>query len=661
MLVSKTRRGVVIRERDGVALGKMYNRVYFRRNKNYYLLASIPYFAYTHIIRPLVELKKKGIINEYYDRNVSEQERQKIREFLLALKDTYIQSEKIKRGLEEPIDYPYRIEPFPHQRIATSLLVLNESYALFMEQGTGKTKAAIDALNYLFDIGEISKTVIFAPLSVVYSGWGEEIKNNVIVPYRVFFAVEGTRYDKKKEIMRFVQADRSKLNFLILGYDFLWRLFPNLRSDLNDTLEKYYSFLKKLNEVFRNAIRKSTGEDKSEIEKVIAEMERLKDMAVGKIKEVIDDAIVSLKLAREVDVVIADESQKIKSTKAARTKAAVQLARCAKRRYILTGTPITNTPEDIYSQGLFIHEFLFASKRQFEAYFLMRESDYKFAKKVLRPDRKEEFRQLLNGFAYIVKKEEVLKDLPDKIFVHRDVLLSERTTKHYLEMENELATLVKRLDESGNEKEIFSYAGSVLAKITRLNQMLSGFIVDEEGRAHEFSREKIDVILDILEERGEKKTVIWGVYRFEIERLTKMLKQKGYKADYITGETPAQRRREIVDKFQNGDLQILVANPGTMGVGTTLTAADAAIYMSLSFKLEDFLQSQDRMHRIGQKARKVEYYVLLSRLHPSVVKDRKKATDTIDRAIYQNLRQKKRITENVVKFAKEYLLGSGGA
>jgi len=648
MIIGQNNLGFKVKNTD-IKVGLPYARNFPKRKKDFYTIADLPFYVEHFLARPLIKLKEKGLIKTFWALDDKE-EIQKLKERIVRLRKIHAFNEKIKAKETPPLVYPYKLEPFSHQRIGTSLLIANKAYALFMEQGTGKTKTVIDALNYLFEKG-YSKVVVFAPNSVIYSGWGGDIEANQTVPYRLFYATEGSRADKRAKIMQWIKADDKVLNYLFLGYDFWWRLFPYLRSDTEQLRLKYSKFLDKLAKKFRAAITSPVKR-----EKLLEELEEVLPQTTGKLKELVVDSITALKVMDTVEILVCDESQKIKNYSANRTKAVMALGFNADRRYLLTGTPITNSPTDLFSQGKTLHSFMFNTKTAFEGYFTTRANpNGRYGgKKVLRSDREQEFQWLMNGFAYIVKKDEVLKDLPPKMFIKRDVLLSRKTTKHYLEMEQDLATLIENVKDKSKE-EIFSYAGSVLSKIIRLNQMVSGFIVDENGTPHPLGDEKLKVVEEILEERGpEKKTVIWGVYTWEIERTVKYLKKKGYKVASITGSTPTKARRDIIKDFQEGSLQVIVANPATLGAGVTLTAADAAIYMSLTYKLEDFLQSQDRIHRIGQDAQQVEYFILLSRLNPEESGAKGRETKTIDRAIYKALRDKQRIADDVVRFAMQY-------
>ena len=638
----------------------------FKKNgKNYVYLPKIPAYVY-QFAKAVTTHAKAGEIT--YSSVFPNEKGKEIVQEMKKLAKQFVFNEKLKRNLVAPLEYPHNEElpPFSYQKIGTSLLIANDFYALFCEQGTGKTRMTIDALNALFEREKISKVIVATPNSVIYS-WISDLKKFCVVPYRAFPAIT-----KKREAIReWLDAPRNALNFLIIGYDFLWRLFPDLRTGRDielykeDNEKELQSLLRACKKAYRSREYRKKLKEKL-LEKLLSES------SVSK-KAVLQDTLLMLDILDEVDVVIADESQRIKTNSAKRTKAFLITAFNAKRKYLLSGTPITNSPVDIFSQAKFLHFFMIPTLSKFKTYFVNTVNTGRYEMvKGLKREKEEEFKRFLNSFAFIVKKQDVLKDLPEKLFVTREVVLSEKASKVYKALETEMAAEVSvavKLEEQAKsvseeekdkkkeiQKQLITTAAHILTKIIRLNQLTGGFIVDDdESEPYPIDKAKIEAVLEILEELGDKKVIIWGNYKYEILRLYKEIAKAGYKVAYITGDVSVKKRKEILSDFQNGDLQVLIANPATLSTGVTLTATDVAIYYSLTYKLEDFLQSQDRIHRIGQKSKSVTYYILLSRLHPKVEPRESEQTRTIDRKIYKALQNKERIANDVVKFAKEYL------
>jgi len=617
-----------------------------RLDKKRDAVAKLPFYAYEFFYKPYLEFKESLLFDSFKLAEVEDPKlAERIEEEVERLSAVYGKSQKVKEGELPPIDYPSKLEPYSHQRVATSLLVLNPEYALFMEQGTGKTKSLIDALNYLHLEEGVSKVVVFAPISVIYSTWIKEIERNQTVPFKVFPAVDGSRKERVAVINRWLISTKDKLNYLFLSYDFWWRLLPVFRELPGEAEGERYSGVKfkgyaeKLKEHFPRARFSSKVR-----RKLIEELKFLAARSSGKFRKLFSDALLALQIMDQVEVTVADESHKIKNSSSKRARGIYYLSWTSKRKYLLTGTPITRSPVDIYGQFLFFHPIIFKSREAFRAYFV---DSYGRVERV-NFNAKEEFKELIDGFSFVVRKEEVLKDLPPKRFLVRDVVLSKETTKLYLEVERELVAKVRGLRREGKEDEAIVIVSHIFALIRKLNQLASGFVIDAEGRPIAVSKEKLEVIEDILEERGKRQTVIWSVHNFEVERIREFLEKKGWKVAKIDGTLPSEARKEVVEAFQSGDFQVLVANPLSAGAGLNLTAADAAIYSSLNYKLDAFLQSQDRIHRIGQEAERVDYFILLSRLNSAVRGARGRADFTIDRRIYERLLLKEEMVDDLL-------------
>jgi SNF2 family DNA or RNA helicase len=217
----------------------------------------------------------------------------------------------------------------------------------------------------------------------------------------------------------------------------------------------------------------------------------------------------------------------------------------------------------------------------------------------------DELTDKLEKFSSRILKSECL-DLPEKIYLRRDVILSQEQARAYTQM-HKLA--LAKLDNG----ELATTA-SVLTQIMRLQQICCGFLQPDEGDLKVFPNKRLDSLMEIIEET-QGKAIIWATYTFDIKNIAKVLRAKFGASAVATyyGETPQDERQEIVTKFQdpNSDLLFFVGQPKTGGYGITLTAASTVIYYSNSYDLEIRLQSEDRAHRIGQK-KAVTYIDLVS-------------------------------------------------
>ena len=290
------------------------------------------------------------------------------------------------------------------------------------------------------------------------------------------------------------------------------------------------------------------------------------------------------------DVVIVDESTRFKSPKAQRTKVLHKLQ--AGRRVILTGTPITNTAEDAWAQYHFIAPGLLGSWWSFQDRYLQK--DY-FGNVVgIKKGMDHDLAQRLDSRSYRILKSEVL-DLPPKVYVDRVVQLSGDQRKAYDQMRDEL-----RVQLQGKSIDAFN----ILTQLLRLTQITAGLIGEGDRYAWLGDKAAKVVELDALirEELAHEQLVVFGVYQRELQELAWRYAggESTVALPIIYGPTPETMRARLISEFQAGQRRILFAQIRTGGIGINLTAAQNAVYHTRGWSLEEYLQSQDRLHRIGQ-------------------------------------------------------------
>ena len=232
----------------------------------------------------------------------------------------------------------------------------------------------------------------------------------------------------------------------------------------------------------------------------------------------------------------------------------------------------------------------------------------------------------LKSFAYRVLKEDCL-DLPDKIFIKRQITLSPDQRKLYDQMRKKaLAILEGKVSSTKNS----------LTQLMRLQQITCGHFTDDTGSVQPIENNRVNELMDVLED-VEGKAIIWAHYQYDINAIIKAVIKKygpGSVVDYY-GLTPKEERQDNITKFQ-GDpkCRFFIGTPSTGGYGITLTAANTVIYYSNGYDLEKRLQSEDRAHRMGQK--KPVTYVDIN------------AEDTVDEKIVKALRKKINIASEVL-------------
>ena len=310
-------------------------------------------------------------------------------------------------------------------------------------------------------------------------------------------------------------------------------------------------------------------------------------------------------------MMILDESTTIKNREAKRTKAICKLGTMAGYKRILTGSPITKSPLDLYTQCSFLSPSLlgFKSFLSFRNRYCMMEPIPVSNDRVIMIPKYfinlSELEDKLKSFSYRVRKEDCL-DLPEKIYQQRFVDFTVEQKRVYKQMQEQAFAIIK-------DQEV-SFANK-LTEMLKLHQVCNGFLKSNEGVIVEMEDcPKLKELIKVIEE-GDGKFIIWANYIHNIESICNLLKKLyGDKSVVsIYGAVSVEDRTIAVNKFQNdSDVKFFVGNPTTGGYGLTLTAASYVVYFSNSYNLEVRQQSEDRAHRIGQK-KNVTYVDILMR------------------------------------------------
>lgn len=335
-----------------------------------------------------------------------------------------------------------------------------------------------------------------------------------------------------------------------------------------------------------------------------------------------------------------DESTTIKTHTTKRSKAVVSFSRAAKYKRVLTGTPITNGPLEVYGQALALGkpEDLLGHKSfySFRGYYaeMERKTFGNRSFQVVTGYRnKDELTKTISEWSSIIKKTDAL-DLPEKIYSKVLVEMPKDQANMYQKLRDEA---ILELDAMGEEIEVTN----ILTLLVKLHQVVCGQIKyeDDAGRERYASIEnnRIATLLDLIElETGN--VVVWANYRQSLKDIIKAVEEKHGKESVISyfGSVKARDKEEAVARFQDPDdpARFFIGNPQSAGWGLTLTAADLAIYYSNSYSLEHRIQSEDRIHRIGQvnAARYIDLYT----------------KGTVDEKIIASLHAKKKLADDVI-------------
>jgi SNF2 family DNA or RNA helicase len=326
-----------------------------------------------------------------------------------------------------------------------------------------------------------------------------------------------------------------------------------------------------------------------------------------------------------------DESTTIKTPTARRTKNIIGIGKHAKYKRIMTGSPITKNPLDLYTQCEFLDPWLldFASYYSFRNRYAEMKTMHVRGRSI---QVVKEFRHLgelsdtVKEFSYRVLKEDCL-DLPPKNFVKRHITLTPDQKKIYEQMKKHAIAML-------NKKVTTTV--TVLTQLMRLHQITCGYVTADDGTVQAVESNRLKELMSVLEE-VEGKVIIWANYQFSVSDIMKEIGKVYGEDSYVHyyGLTPQEDRQDYIRKFQNDPkCRFIIGTPQTGGYGITLTQANTVIYYSNGYDLEKRLQSEDRAHRIGQK-KTVTYVDLI-------------CEDTVDEKIVKALRDKINIASEVM-------------
>jgi SNF2 family DNA or RNA helicase len=467
----------------------------------------------------------------------------------------------IKQNGVADVDVPLKAKLFDHQKKAFAIATSLDSAALLMEQGTGKTFAAIATAGKRFQDGEVKKLLVVCPSSIMHV-WRAEFQKFADFPTDVKLVVGSSK--KRVEILKNWQATPGTLDVAIINYESVWR---------------------------------------------------------------VQEAVVGW----APDMVICDESQKLKNKDAKQTKGMFAIGDRVKYKLILTGTPVTQSPMDFFGQYRFLDSRVFGKNfyKFRDAYAIMGG----YMHKVIEGYRNvDDLTDKAHSIAYRVTKADAL-DLPAEMDQMVYACLEPEARTHYRAMEKEMKTVIadKKAD-----------AQIILTQLLRLQQITGGFLKMTDGTFGLASKAKLNALSDLLESYPQgKKIVIFANFHAEIDAIEQTVRESGRVVEKYTGETTVDERARMVEDFQGkATPEVLVIQSQTGGRGITLTAADTIIFYSLNYSLENYDQTKARIHRIGQTMPVTYVHIL--------------AKDTIDEGVLSALRKKRNVADLVVDLKNNF-------
>ena len=435
------------------------------------------------------------------------------------------------------MNYKFKTRPYKHQLTALEKSWNRETYAYFMEMGTGKTKVLIDNAAMLYDKGKIDGLLIIAPKGVIGTWYNQELPAHLPDHIENVTVLWQPLINKKQQ---------SKLNTLFEISNDLHILIMNVEAFSTD---KGVKFAKKF-------------------------------------------------LLSHNTLMAVDESTTIKNPKALRTKSIVEISKMAKYRRVLTGAPVTKNPLDLYAQCYFLDpEHLgHSSYYSFRMRYAIMKTAFISGRSIQLVSgfrNLAELSEKIQPFSYRVLKEDCL-DLPPKIYMKRSIDLTSEQKKVYKQMKEEALaelhgkqittmtalTQLMRLQQITCGHFVADDGTTQPIKSNRLNELMD--ILDEvEGKAiiwAHWQKDIQNIVKEIKKVHGPCSVV-----------------------DYYGLTPQDQRDKNKDAFQNDSKVRFLVGTPQTAGYGLTLTAANTVVYYSNGYDLEKRLQSEDRAHRIGQK------------------------------------------------------------
>ena len=469
------------------------------------------------------------------------------------------------------MNYKFKTKPYAHQLDALEASWDKENFAYFMEMGTGKSKVLLDNAAVLYDKGLINGLLLIAPKGVYKNWYDSEIPTHL--PDHI-----------EKKVVLWKTSDKSKKQQQILNTMF------ETGTDFHILIMNVESF--------------SKGDGIKFAQKFL--------------------------MCHKAMIAI-DESTTIKTPTSNRTKSILSLRELAKYRRILTGSPVTKSPLDLFSQCQFLDPWLL----NHQSYYTFK-ARYAVTKKIEVQGRRVEivvgYRNLaelsekIKPFSKRILKEDCL-DLPAKSFIKHTVELTKEQKKVYEQMKKEAIAFLDGKMQS---------TATVMTQLMRLHQITCGHFTADDGTIKDLPCSRLTELMSILE-NVEGKAIIWSHYTHDVKRIINKIKEV-YGDDSVVdyyGATDSDQRSINIKKFQTDDnCRFFVGTTHTGGYGITLTAGSTMIYFSNGYDLEKRQQSEARIDRIGQ-TKKMTYIDIMSQ-------------DTIDEHIVKALRNKVNIANKIM-------------
>jgi SNF2 family DNA or RNA helicase len=466
----------------------------------------------------------------------------------------------------------FKTRPMDHQMMVYDLQKDKEAYGLLLEQGLGKTKIDLDTTAYLFLSGKIDRKLVIAP-NGVHLNWADEIKKHLSDDVRRrIFVWTGRLSSKEVSAMKVSMMRSDELTILLINVE------------------------------------------------ALSSSESAKDQV--------------RKFANDRTMTTVDESTRVKNVSSKRTKFVLSIGRSSGYRRILTGTPVTQSPFDLYGQFAFLDPRILG----FSSFFSFKKRYGEFVTqqavqngrtwqydKLVKYQRLGELSERIAPYSIRLRKADCL-DLPEKIYKRIPIILTPMQQKLYKEMDR---------DGVVNFDSFEVLSPLRITRLTKMQQIVGGFLMTEAGGVPLSGRNpKMETFLDVVEDHPGQM-IISCRFRHEIEMICGKLRRLYGNRSVVEyhGDVRTVDRHKAIQSFQEGEARFLVGQERAL-IGINLTAAEAMIFWSNEFSQEVRYQCEDRAHRIGQK-KNVVYIDLVG-------------IGTVDERVLQVLENCRRTAEKIV-------------
>lgn len=493
---------------------------------------------------------------------------------------------------------------FSHQRADVEFLKIARRALLMNGMGSGKTRSAISTIQSMFEDGEdVFPILVVAPSATKYP-WKKEF--DTVWPGLEVTVVDGTATKRRKQL-------ETPAHVYIMNYEQM-RMHSKLMPYGNQAMKK---------------CTECGGQDP----KVKPASCQVHEKELNRI---------------DFKSVVVDEIHRLKDGKSQSTRATKAAAGDADIRIAMSGTPIANTPEDLWSILNFLWPRSFSSKSRFIDRYLVVSMNTWGGMEVLgiKPNMQDEFFSIIDPITRRMPESYVLKHLPPSVYTTREVEMGTKQAKAYKDMaKNMMAEL-----ESGlvmvespliKSMRLLQFASSYAEIIPNEDMTLEGDD-DEEPKINLKLSDpscKVDAIMEDIEagDFGDDSVVIFAVSRQLIELLSERMEKKGIEHGLITGNQSSYQKSVAIEDFQEGRTKYVLATVAAAGTGITLTKARIAVFLQRSWSNVIDKQAEARVRRIG------------SEIHDSILYIDYMTKDTIEPKVLQALREKDQNLQSILR------------